>query len=240
MAFDLTEVRRLLELQHGVISRRQVRSCGGDAHDVRRMIRRREWARVHPGVYVDHTGSATWIQRAQAAVLYAGPRAALDRESALRAEAGPGWRGVGPEDPIRVAVDVARTVRPVPGVIVRRVAALEEKVRWNATPPRMRFEHATVDVALSGARDDDVIEVLAAAVRSRRTAASRLIEVIAARARVPRRQRLMSLLEDIGTEPLQSWNTVTSCRSSERTDCPSDRARRRQPWTFRLSGPSIA
>lgn len=156
MAFDLTEVRRLLELQHGVISRRQVRSCGGDAHDVRRMIRRREWARVHPGVYVDHTGSATWVQRAQAAVLYAGPRAALDRESAL-----------------------------------------EEKVRWNATPPRMRFEHATVDVALSRARDDDVIEVLAAAVRSRRTAASRLIDVIAARARVPRRRWLMSLLEDI-------------------------------------------
>ena len=44
---------------------------------------------VHPGVYVNHTGELTWLQRAWAAVLFAWP-AALSHDSALRAADGPG------------------------------------------------------------------------------------------------------------------------------------------------------
>jgi hypothetical protein len=55
---------RHLALQAGVISRRQALSAGLEPHDVRRLLRRREWALLHPGVYVDHTGTPSWLQRA--------------------------------------------------------------------------------------------------------------------------------------------------------------------------------
>lgn len=197
MGLDVTQLHQLLELQHGLISRRQVTDCGGGPHDIRRLLRRRHLARVYPGVYVEHTGELTWIQRAQAAVLYAGTGSALDRESALRADAGPGWRGVKPDAPINVAVDINRTVRPAPGVAVRRVTNLKEKVRWSARPPRLRPEEATVDLALSKSSDHDKIEVLASAVRTRCTTAQRLIDALESRPRVARRKWLLAVLSDI-------------------------------------------
>jgi hypothetical protein len=76
------DIAELLSQQAGVISRRQVLAAGLPNNHVRRMLRRREWARVHDGVYVDHTGPLTRTQRAWAAVPYAAP-AARCLESAL-------------------------------------------------------------------------------------------------------------------------------------------------------------
>lgn len=194
---DHTAISELLSLQDGVICRRQVRVCGGGHHDIRRLLRRRQWAVVHPGVYVNHTGVLTWRQRAWAAVLHAGPDAALDRQSALRADAGPGWRGCLDSDPIRVAVDASRTVTDVPGVRVRRVAGLNAKVRWPASPPRMKTEEATLDFALSRADDHAAFEALAASVRARCTTAQRLLDAVAARQRISRRRWLVDVLTDI-------------------------------------------
>ena len=68
---QIEEVRHLLALQCGVIARRHVLEAGGTDNDIQRLIRRRQWARVHEGVYVDHTGPLSPIQRDWAAVLYA-------------------------------------------------------------------------------------------------------------------------------------------------------------------------
>lgn len=46
-------MRRLLEEQSGVVSRRQLLALGARKHDIDRLVRRRELTRVHPGVYVD-------------------------------------------------------------------------------------------------------------------------------------------------------------------------------------------
>src|ERR1700712_431846 len=73
----------LLRDQAGVISRAQALASGLSENDVRRLLRRRSWVCVHPGVYVNHTGELTWLQRAWAAVLFAWPAALCD-ESALR------------------------------------------------------------------------------------------------------------------------------------------------------------
>ena len=88
---DSPAIRRLMREQDGLVSRSQAQSLGATPSDIRRLLRRRQWARVHPGVFVDHTGPLTWRQRAWAAVLYAAP-AALCAESALRAWNGPGRR----------------------------------------------------------------------------------------------------------------------------------------------------
>lgn len=145
---------------------------------------------------MDHTGEPTWLQRAWAAVLAVWP-AALAGRSALRSEAGPGWRDHDESAPIEVAVDASRTVVAPPGVVVRRVTGLPERVRWNLGPPRLRFEEAVIDVALGCSGVLATVEALAAGVRARHTTAQRLLEVLDARPRVAGRRLLRQLLVDL-------------------------------------------
>src|SRR6478735_11003645 len=94
----MADLEELLHLQSGVVARRQLLASGALPHDIARLVRRRSLTRVHPGVYVDHTGAPTWRQRAWAACLYHWP-AALAGPSALRIVAGPGWRSPASPDP---------------------------------------------------------------------------------------------------------------------------------------------
>lgn len=121
LGVDIPEVRELLVRQDGVISRRQALAAGLTANDIRRTIRQRVWAPVHPGVYVDHTGPITWRQRAWAAVLHAWP-AALCHESALRAAEGQGRTERRDDGPLHVAVDRKRSFAPPDGVLPHHLA----------------------------------------------------------------------------------------------------------------------
>jgi hypothetical protein len=161
----------VLRDQAGVISRRQALDCGLRPHDIARMLRRREWARIHDGVYVDHTGPPTWLQRAWAGVLFSAP-AALCHHSAIRAHEGPGRRE-DRESVIHVAVALDRHVVEPEGVQLHRLPRLEERVAWNLSPPRLRLDEAVLDVAQSAATDLDAIGELAGVCASRRTTAAR-------------------------------------------------------------------
>jgi hypothetical protein len=46
----MDEIASLLSLQDGVISRSQALAAGLPPHAIARLVRRREWAQVHPGV----------------------------------------------------------------------------------------------------------------------------------------------------------------------------------------------
>lgn len=184
------ELARLLKVQDGIVARRQLMEIGACPHDIRRLLRRRDLVRVHPGVYANHNGPLSWRQRAWAAVLYAGPAAALDAESALRAENGSRGGRAAEDAPIRVAVDATRTVKDVDGIRVRRVGALAGRVRWSSSPPRVRVEDATLHAALDTLDSRARYEVLAASVRSRSTTAQRLIDAVNGRARLPHRRWL--------------------------------------------------
>lgn len=184
----------VLSLQSGVVSRRQVLEIGLSAHDLRRLERRRELARVHPGVYVDHTGPLTWLQRAWAAVLYAAPAALCDA-SALR--------GVddavrpGDDSLIHVAVDRHRRILAPPGVRIHRIAHLETATSWQRSPPRLRVEHAVLAVASRSSSDHELIATLADAVQSRRTTAARLSATLDALPALPRRRFIRAVLGDV-------------------------------------------
>ena len=187
----------LLELQDGVIARRQALELQCSPNDIRRLLRQREWARVFPGVYVNHTGPLTWQQRAWAAVQFAWP-AALCHSTAIRAADGPGRRAFDDSAPLHVAVDRGRFLVADPTqVIAHHLAGLEDKVSWNVRPPRVRIEHAVLDVAAEAADDFEAIEILANAVQSRRTTAPRIKAVLDSRARVARRDFLGLVLDDI-------------------------------------------
>ena len=162
-------------------------ACGLEPHDIRRLVRRREWAVVHPGVYVDHTGPLTSRQRAWAAVLAVWP-AALSHDSAISLQA-PGL--------IHVAVDTDRSVAAPTGVHLHRIVDLDSKMMANTSPPRLRIEEAVLDVAAGALTDFAAIAVLADAVQSRRTTAPRVLEALRRRKRLPRRAFLAAVLSDI-------------------------------------------
>ena len=191
-----SDLSALLSRQDGVVSRRQLLDLGLAPHDVRRLVRRRELTPVLPGVYVNHTGTPTWRERAWAAVLAVEP-GVLWGQSALRAEAGPGWRGCADSDPIHVAVDLGRRPRLTEGIVVHRVANLDRVARWNLGPPRATIESATLEVACALADPADAIEALAASVRARCTTPQRLIEALAKRPRASHRRLLNRLLRDL-------------------------------------------
>lgn len=188
------DVARLLRDQAGVLSRSQALAAGLGVVEVRRLVRRREWVAIHPGVYVDHTGPPSWSQRAWAGVLATWP-AALSHQSAI-------WAGEGPSrrhgDAV-VHVAVARHRRPVApaGVRVHRLARLDDRVQWHLGPPRVRLEEALLDVADESPTDLEAIALLADACGSRRTTALRLVDVLAARPRAHRRSWLTAVLRDV-------------------------------------------
>jgi very-short-patch-repair endonuclease len=191
---ERTHVEVMAE-QAGVISRRQALETGIKPHDIKRLLRRREWALVHPGVYVDHTGPLTWLQRAWAAVLFSWPAALCD-DSALRAAEGPGRR-TKREDTIHVAVHRSRNLVAPEGVFVHRIVGLQERAMWNLGPPRLRYEDAALEVALAAPTEFEAIAVLAEACSSRRTTAARMAATLATRKRAPRRQWVTAVLKDV-------------------------------------------
>lgn len=188
----LDTVTELLARQDGVVARRQLLDSGLTQAHVETLLRRRELVVAHPGVYLTHTGTPTWSQRSWAAILYAG-RSALHLGSALHQ---PG-KDHTPPGPIHVAADWTRRVAPQTGIRIHRVRELEDKVQWNLSPPRVRFEVAAVEVAHQAPDELASISALAALVGSRRTVASRLRVEIERRARLRRRGLLTDLLGDL-------------------------------------------
>jgi len=192
----VVDLDELFSLQSGVVSRRQALAAGLKPHDIRRLQRRREWATVHPAVYIRHTGPLTWVERAWAAVLAVEP-AALTHASAIRAADGPG-RSHDDGALIHVAVDRRRRALVAPeGVRIHHLADLSSKVLWNAAPPRVRLEHAVIDVAADGRDDLEAVATLAEAVQARRTTPVRLRAALASRSRIARRSLIDEVLNDL-------------------------------------------
>ena len=189
------DIRTLLGQQDGVVSRQQALASGLAPHDVRRLLRRRDWVTVHPGVYIAHTGPLTWSQRAWAAVLWAWPAALWGRTSlaALERPAVP----TSPE-PLHVVVNRHRSgLRPPAGVVVHHAGRLDTAVLWNASPPRTRVEEAALDAATS-ASEVEAVAVLSRCIQRRWTTSDRLILALSRRGRIPRRRWMSDVLADLG------------------------------------------
>ncbi len=192
---DLSAYDALLALQSGVASRQQLAGVGVEPHDLQRLVRRKDLVRVHDGVFVNHTGELTWLQRAWLGVQVAWP-AALSHDSAIRAVDGPGRKGRD-DSLIHLVVHRDRAIRPPAGYRLHRMSGFPANVHWNASPPRVRVEEALIDVAAAKPDDFDAIAVLADAVRARRTTPDRLRAALEARQRVARRYFLVGVLNDL-------------------------------------------
>jgi hypothetical protein len=190
-------VEELLRTQDGVVSRRQLVALGVTDVEIARRLRRREWKRIHPGVYVNHTGPPTWSQRAWAAVLYHWP-AALAGASAMHLNKVRGYEPR-PNDPIEVCVDRERNVKRRPGIVVRQHARFTTLCHMRLEPPRERLEHAALGVASRKRKLDASVGVLADLVQDRRTTPGRLLAALAERTRLRHRALLIEVLSDVRT-----------------------------------------
>lgn len=154
-----------LRMQDGIATYAQLLAGGVTRVDIERRLRRNELRRVHPRVYADHTGPLTWTQRAWAAVLYAEP-AFLCWTSLEQ----PKGRDVG--DPIHVAIDRSRRVRPQDGLMIHRLADLAPRT-YGGNPPRLNVEDNALLMAHEARKEIDAIAAFAqVASRSYVTAAS--------------------------------------------------------------------
>ncbi len=192
------EIEALLSPQTGVVSRRQLSHAGAAPHDIKRMLRRRELAVMHPGVFVNHTGSPSSQQRAWAAVLSVAP-AALCGTSAIRAAEGPGRRGVGAERTYP-STWASNELATSSGLVASSYTACRGSLIGccgNVGPPRQRYDDAALDVAIGATTDMAALAVLAAACQQRRTTAQRLLDTMQDRPRLPRRTWLTGVLDDV-------------------------------------------
>ncbi|QKT07377.1 hypothetical protein HUN08_09365 [Gordonia sp. X0973] len=189
--FDDERIAGVLFTQDGVITRQQALNCGLTEGEVRRKLHRREWVRMSSGVYLTHTGTASWRQWAWVAVL-AVPGAVLSHESVLC------LMGIRPPaGAIHVAIDRKAFAPRLSGVRVHRYAQLDERVARHRNPPHVRIEHAALDVAAAAESEMGAIAVLAEVVRERTTTPARIREAMASRERCRRRAFLDGLLGDI-------------------------------------------
>ncbi|QKT06712.1 hypothetical protein HUN08_05545 [Gordonia sp. X0973] len=181
----------LLDHQDGVLTRKQALARGLTAPELRGKLRRREWVPIWPGVYVTHNGPPTWSQHSWAAVLST-TGAALAHQSALRAAG----LAMPRSKSVHIVVGRFRTVTPRAGIVVHHCEQIDDRVLWNARPPRLRVEHAVLDVAESAATEMQAIASIADAVQARVTTAARLSDALAGRSRVRRRKLLQAVLAD--------------------------------------------
>ena len=182
------------------MTRAQVLAAGGSDADIERLLRRRDWAVVHPGVYVAHTGRLSWLERAWSAVLLLAP-AALAGPSALRAH---GVRGHDEEPTIEVAVAASRHLRSPDGVRIVRLPRFDQVAQLHLSPPRVRVEPALLRVASRARTQDGTVAVLGDGCQSGRTTAPRLRRELATIARIPRRRLIEDVLTDVADGALSA------------------------------------
>lgn len=144
------------------------------------------WQRLHTGVYVTRPGRVDWLTRAGAALLAYGDDAALCGPSAgflheLIAD---------PGEQIHILVPAAARPRHHVGTVLHRSDRRRVLTTW---PARTAYETTVVDLAASP-RADDLVALLAGALRTRRTTVPRLRDALGALRTHPRRRLLGDLL----------------------------------------------
>jgi hypothetical protein len=184
---------KLLERQHGVLSRAQATTLGIASGTIEYRIRAGgPWQRIFPGVYLAGRGDPTVDQRDMAALLYAGDRSLLTGRAAL------GRYGILPRSAgiVDMLVPLASSradlgylkihrTRRMPGII-----ATQGPIRFTTIP------RAVTDAALGAGTRRDMRAIVAAGVdRGRCTPEELLAEL--GRSRLPDSARLRSVIDDI-------------------------------------------
>ncbi len=201
----------LVEQQDGAVSRAQCLRHGCTTTQLEWRCTSESWQRVHPGVYVTHSGPVDWRTKAAAAILFCGEGATLAYESAARV------LGMRDTDPSQVHVQVPhpRQVRAPKDVVVRTVRHLDDRrAPVAAWPPRTSVPDTVLDLA---ERDNATAAeaLVAKACQRRLTTVDRLAAALRLRRRYCWRDLLTVAFEDVA-DGLESVLEIRYVRGVER------------------------
>ena len=161
---DLERLRRVLQAQYQVVTRRQAQLCGMPTSTLDRYIAPDgRWQRLLPGVYLTVTGKATQEQRETAALLYAGPRSLITGVAAVRRHH---LHAAGP-DMVDVLVPANVHRQSVGFVRVHRTRTMPERIYVTGPIRFTKPARAVADAVRSLNRFDDVRQVVCDAVQRR-------------------------------------------------------------------------
>jgi hypothetical protein len=170
---DLERLRRVLQAQYQVVTRRQAQLCGMPTSTLDRYIAPDgRWQRLLPGVYLTVTGQATQEQREMAALLYAGPRSLITGTAAVRRHH---LHAAGP-DLVDVLVPANVHRQSVGFVRVHRTRTMPERIYVTGPIRFTKPARAVADAVRGLNRFDDVRQVVCDAVQRRACTVGELTE----------------------------------------------------------------
>jgi hypothetical protein len=183
-------LRYVAQNQSGVVSRSQAIRAGLSPDMIKFRVGSERWMQMYPGVYAIFTGAPGRGARLWAAVLLAGPGAALSHETAaelhrLTDEA---------SKTIHVTIPVQRRVRPVEGISLHRSGRAVEAVLGGSQPPRTRVEETVLDLAQAAKTFDDVCGWVTRAIARELTDEARLHAAMTLRTKLRWRADLQELI----------------------------------------------
>ena len=223
----------LVEQQHGLFSRSQLRRYGVPRGFVRNQLRAARWAERSGNVLSATTGPLAWDQRVWLGVLHAGGDSLVGGLTAAQVQGMRGWD----RDEVTVLVDDELSFDPVPGVRFFRTRRPLAPMRAPGHLPVCRLEPAVLLFAGYTAVARTGQGAVAAAVQQRLTTPDRVGWWLT-RMRPLRRSRMLgALLGDLagGAQSLAEADVGRACRTygvvrPQRQRPRSDRGGRRR-WT---------
>lgn len=153
----------------GVMNTKDLHHLGFTDSAIRANLDAGRWQRVHPAVYVMHTGPLAWPVRAWAALEYVGMPALLSHDSAAYLR---GWDTAAPEV-IDVTVPYARRSAPQPTVRTHRSRAFLH-IADDVLPPRTTAARTVSDLLRGQTTEAAAQAFILESVRRRWTSGDRL------------------------------------------------------------------
>ena len=186
-------LREQAESQRGMVTRRQALRAGLTRSAIGTRIGTGRWQRIYPGVLATFSGEPGREALLWAAVLRAGPGAALSHETAAE------LHGLArkPAQLIHLTVPADRRVEPVPGLAIHRSARIAQARHPCQAPPRTRIEETVLDLADTARTFDDALSWACAACGGRLTTPQRIAAAMNRRAKLRYRDALRLALDDI-------------------------------------------
>ena len=191
-------VEEVAASQFGVASRGQCLAAGTTDAVLRWRVASGRWRRIHPGVFLTHSGDLDWNASAAAAVLWASTRG-TGADVGLAGDAAGFVQGLTRRPPavVEVVVPAGRRVEAAPGLRVRRTRHdLDRLLDPVLYPWRTIVPVTAVDLA-ADTTADGALAVLARAVQRNLTSADRLAAELAGRRGHPHGALLREALADV-------------------------------------------
>jgi len=191
MPHELPQVLRdRAELQRGIITRRQAQAAGVSRDGIASRMASGRWQRLHAGVYAVFSGQPDRQAILWAAVLRAGPGAALSYQTAAELD----HLVDKPSPVIHVMIPASRRVDRIHGIVLHARSDWQRAVHPSRLPPRTRLEETVLDLVAESDSIWDAIGWVTGALGRRLTTQDMLRQAVDERARLRWRKDIETVL----------------------------------------------